>query len=387
MILHRKAAMMLLCLAMLIFLQSCNYSTAATFTVHSQVTSVIASVGEDLVIGCYLTPEINAENMEVRWIRTQDGSVIHLYRNGKDETQNVDKDFKGRTEFIKSGIKRGQVSLRIQNIRPSDGDLYTCYFQNENMFDEATIEILPAALGTSPFLHIEYHSQDLMSVVCSSSGWYPKPEAYWLDEKNEALKDSTSEITNENQTYSITTSILYRKKSNKTSCIIQNSRPRYQRTATIQISVDVTLDPETAHKDLEVSEDLKCLSRASHTKDVQMNDRRFDTRLYVLGKEPLSNDKNYWLLNVNNAKHWTVGIARRNIVREGKLNLSPKNGFWVIERHEEILLFSAGSSTRQPRQMLGALWVSRGPPVTLSDLAPRQLTKRTKKGHQIYYLA
>ncbi|XP_075049373.1 butyrophilin subfamily 1 member A1-like [Mixophyes fleayi] len=328
---------------------------------------------------------MSAKSMEIKWLRNIDLSVIHLYRNGKDEIQPVDPAFHGRTYFIKDEIEKGNVSLRIQNIQPADEGLYTCYFQSEFIFDESTIEILPAAIGTSPLFVIE-HLSGHMQVSCSSSGWYPKPEAQWFSDNRESLKETSKSITqNEDKLYSINIAINFEKESNKKSCVVQNSRPGHQREAVISLSdsiffdysgyhasiffnvlfailifgiciwykvikkrktsednfkefkealqnkVDVKLDPETAHPDLEVSEDLKRLSRRDEKENIPDNDKRFDTRLYVLGKEYLSANQNYWQVNVEDAKHWTIGVAYENVNRKGKVDLSPKGGFWILE--------------------------------------------------------
>ncbi|XP_077319618.1 butyrophilin subfamily 1 member A1-like [Lithobates pipiens] len=392
--------MMLLWSVILIFHP--NLSFGAKFNVYSQKKSVRVSVGEDALFNCYLKPEINAENMEIKWLRSQDSSLVHHYRNGRDETVNT--DFYGRIQLIKDEIKRGNISLRIQNIKVSDEGSYICYFQNEYMFDEDTTEILPVAIGTGPEFQIQYYSKDKMHVSCFSSHWYPKPEAYWIDNNSKRLQAHSISVTpNEANMYSVKTSIYFNKTAKKISCLIQNAQPGGLRVASIHIAdsvfpetsgliasiiigvlvaiilvvswyvrrvlhkkkkekefnkalqntVEVNLDPDTAHPDLEVSEDLKRLSRTSIRKDVQMNDRRFDTRLYVVGTEPLRKGKCSWQVNVQNAAHWTIGVARVDVTRVGKIELLPKEGFWTIERkHDE---YKAVVNINAPIQISGTL--------------------------------
>ncbi|XP_072283717.1 butyrophilin subfamily 2 member A1-like [Pyxicephalus adspersus] len=434
--------MMLLCFIILIFNLNFNLLVGVTFTVYSAATQVSVSVGEDVLISCYLKPEMNAENMEIKWLRSQDASVVYHYRNGKDEA--VGTDYYGRTKLIKNEINRGNISLRIQNISVSDEGSYTCYFENQYMFDEATTEILPVAIGTGPDFIIEYNSGNQMNVCCFSSHWYPKPEVYWIDNNRQKLNGHLILVTpNEANTYNVTTSIIFYKNTKKISCLIRNAIPENLRVASIQIAdsvfpendlkisitmnvlltiilagaafalylrrikklllkkevelvkvigmfillftsstnsqgvgeqtsgdplkvkgcfqisikpphpdphytnqvlhprefmeaskntVDVHLDPETAHPELEVSEDLKYLFRTFRKKEVEMNDRRFDTRLYVLGKESLNKNKCYWRVHVQSANHWTIGVACDNINRKGKINVLPNEGFWTIER-------------------------------------------------------
>lgn len=84
-----------------------------------------------------------------------------------------------------------------------------------------------------------------------------------------------------------------------------------------------------------MSEDLKFLTRAKERQNVPDNEERFDTRLYVLGKKVLSEKHNYWKVNVEGSRYWTIGVASKEINRKGKLNLSPDDGFWLIELVDE----------------------------------------------------
>ncbi|XP_040266958.1 butyrophilin subfamily 2 member A2-like, partial [Bufo bufo] len=323
------------------------------FNVHSSSTSTMVDVGEDAIMNCYLNPEISAEDMEIRWIKDNDGSTIYKYRKGVEELEGVNSAFHGRTELIRDGIKKGNISLKILNIQPSDNGLYTCYFQSTFMFDKARIEILPRSIGTNLFFSIEPQELNL-KVTCSSSGWYPQPDGQWFSDDKKNMTEYSKFIDKaDDGLYSINISTIFTKEYKNKYCIIKNSYLEHQRGAAIYLAelkreivkkgfeqakqhvVDVSLDPETAHPELKVSDDLKCLSRGTERQNVSDHEKRFDTRLYVLGNEGLSKEHNYWMVNVQGLKHWTIGVASENIPRKGKLNLSPEEGFWVIELNKE----------------------------------------------------
>ncbi|XP_075700772.1 butyrophilin subfamily 1 member A1-like [Rhinoderma darwinii] len=377
-------------LVILIILINVHRSSTAPFTVYSSSASMMVTVGEDAIINCYLKPEISAVNMEIRWVKANDGSNVYKYRKGVKETQGINSAFLGRTELIKDGIEKGNVSLRIHSIQPSDKDFYTCYFQSDFMFHDAIIEILPHAIGTSPFLFIVTQASTL-EALCSSSGWYPKPDGQWLSEDKKKITETYKSIDEtDDGLYSINISIMFTKESKKTYCVIQNVYPDHLREASIHLSdslfpestighiityvifsliicgilfwvlarwykvyhvspnsfvnmfnftVDVQLDPETAHPDLKLSDDFKLLSRSAERQNVPDNDKRFDTRLYVLGREVLSKEQNYWKVNVDGSKHWTIGVASEKINRKGKLTLSPMEGVWAIELDENYKVY------------------------------------------------
>ncbi|XP_064355635.1 myosin-11-like isoform X3 [Dromaius novaehollandiae] len=95
-------------------------------------------------------------------------------------------------------------------------------------------------------------------------------------------------------------------------------------------TVDVTLDADTAHPRLEVSEDGKRVTDTGTIRNVPRTEKRFDSHTFLLAKEGYTSGKRYWEVDVGKRRNWDVGIAREPVARKGTLTLSPKNGFWVI---------------------------------------------------------
>ncbi|NWJ02456.1 TRI39 ligase, partial [Crypturellus undulatus] len=93
---------------------------------------------------------------------------------------------------------------------------------------------------------------------------------------------------------------------------------------------DVTLDADTAHPRLEVSEDGKSVLDTGTIRNVPRTEKRFDSHAFLLAKEGYTSGKYYWEVDVGNRRNWEVGIAREAVTRQGTLTLSPEKGFWVI---------------------------------------------------------
>ncbi|XP_068024292.1 E3 ubiquitin-protein ligase TRIM39-like isoform X4 [Melanerpes formicivorus] len=93
---------------------------------------------------------------------------------------------------------------------------------------------------------------------------------------------------------------------------------------------DVTLDADTAHPRLEISEAGKSVKDTGALRDVPRNDLRFDSHLFVLAKEGYTSGRHCWQVDVGRRKSWTLGVARESVGRKGALTLSPENGFWAI---------------------------------------------------------
>uniref|UniRef100_A0A674J3V7 Ig-like domain-containing protein n=1 Tax=Terrapene triunguis TaxID=2587831 RepID=A0A674J3V7_9SAUR len=111
------------------------------FTVTGPDRPIAASVGGEAVLPCHLFPRMSAENMELRWFRSQFSAVVHLYRGGRDQYGQQMPEYRGRTELLKDDITNGSVSLRIRNIRPSDDGQYKCFFQSSVSYEGAILEV------------------------------------------------------------------------------------------------------------------------------------------------------------------------------------------------------------------------------------------------------
>ncbi|XP_064197540.1 E3 ubiquitin-protein ligase TRIM35-like [Anguilla rostrata] len=92
----------------------------------------------------------------------------------------------------------------------------------------------------------------------------------------------------------------------------------------------VTLDPNTAHPNLSLSEDLTSVRRSDERQQVPDNPERFDGRWCVLGSEGFSSGRHCWDVEVGD-DDWVVGVAKESISRKGPVYLCPAAGVWSIE--------------------------------------------------------
>jgi len=94
--------------------------------------------------------------------------------------------------------------------------------------------------------------------------------------------------------------------------------------------VDVTLDPDTAHKSLILSDDGKQVRRGEKKQNVPDNPARFNKCGNVLGKQGFSSGRFYFDVQVKGKTDWDLGVAKESINRKGKITLSPQNGYWTV---------------------------------------------------------
>uniref|UniRef100_A0A3B4DUP2 B30.2/SPRY domain-containing protein n=1 Tax=Pygocentrus nattereri TaxID=42514 RepID=A0A3B4DUP2_PYGNA len=95
-------------------------------------------------------------------------------------------------------------------------------------------------------------------------------------------------------------------------------------------TVDVTLDPDTAHPELLLTDDGKQVWNGGKPQNVPNSPARFDWCSCVLGKEGFSGGRLYYEVQVSGKTEWDLGMATESINRKGDVELGPENGSWTI---------------------------------------------------------
>ncbi|XP_051729665.1 E3 ubiquitin-protein ligase TRIM21-like isoform X5 [Ctenopharyngodon idella] len=100
-------------------------------------------------------------------------------------------------------------------------------------------------------------------------------------------------------------------------------------------TVDVTLDPDTAHPHLILSDDGKQVRHGDIRQKLPDKPERFDISPCVLGKKGFSSGRFYYEVQVKGKTKWVLGVARESINRKELNILSPSDGFWTVALRNE----------------------------------------------------
>ncbi|GCB65428.1 hypothetical protein scyTo_0014887 [Scyliorhinus torazame] len=92
----------------------------------------------------------------------------------------------------------------------------------------------------------------------------------------------------------------------------------------------LTLDPNTAHCKLILSEDLTSVRCSDTELLLPDNAERFDTTVAVLGSQRFISGKHYWEVEVGDKTKWLVGVAKESVNRKGKIKMNPVHGCWTV---------------------------------------------------------
>nr|XP_038043687.1 butyrophilin subfamily 1 member A1 isoform X6 [Anas platyrhynchos] len=317
---------------------------------------VTATVGQDVVLPCHLSPQRDARSLDVRWIRDDLSETVHHYRNGEDLYREQMGAYAGRTELARDGLSAGSLDLRITGLRPSDDGQYVCTVKNADAYDEATVELVLSATGTDPHLSLGGYEAGGVRALCRSAGWYPLPQLLWRDARGQHLP-SVSQTHSQDQEglFEIKGAIIVTGSvEGPLSCVVRSSRLQQERESSLHIAapffhnaqpwkvalavvlvllavsiglgvylfrkqaaqrrelekqaaelawrrcllphntVKVTLDPDTAHPQLVLLEDNTSMRLELTWQAVPNNPERFDCCCCVLGREEFREGKHCW---------------------------------------------------------------------------------------------
>ncbi|XP_074932564.1 butyrophilin subfamily 1 member A1-like isoform X4 [Phalacrocorax aristotelis] len=367
----------------------------AQFRVLGPDQPVTAVVGEDVVLPCLLSPRLNAKNMDVLWFWSTSSIHVHYHHSGCDDYSFQHPQYRGRTELSKEGLSVGDVSLRILSARLSDEGQYRCLVQDGDSYEEASVELQVAVSGSSPLLSVEDAQDGGVRVRCRATGWYPKPEMVWRDVQGQQLPPVTqSDSQDQNGLFEVEKSIVIQRNAEQNvSCSVRNTRLPQEKEAPIYISdsiflkeftwkvaffvtlaacfaslvvicllipwlraqqatqigkrdaeirwrntifpveeVHVTLDADTAHPQLILSDGGKSVRRGDMRQEVPDNPERYDTDRCVLGQEGFTSGRYFWDVDVGMEEGgiWALGVAKESTERKGEIDRDPRNGIWAI---------------------------------------------------------
>ncbi|XP_069054452.1 butyrophilin subfamily 2 member A2-like isoform X1 [Lepisosteus oculatus] len=417
----------------LLFLHQSCVSGSERFQVLSPAVPVFVFPGEDAVLPCYLSPDISAKDLEIRWFRKDYNEPICLYKLGFYNFNRQNPAYRDRAGLFLEELHRGNVSLTLRDVKRSDHGQYKCFVVSEQMDDEAIIDLAVRALGSQPSVSLLSPGGDQAQLLCRSENWFPQPAVIWTDRDGNEVTSQPHTVDMDSQgLLSVSSYIPVKQESNIFSCLVRSALPmpdwgsqlhiardffpppsafgwmvtffltvavtigasvflliQWRRMNTeetlweseiyyinavngiplLQAEMDavkrapipksqwqwlcsaagegspipdlqwqwlcsaaaaVTLDPDTAHCELILSEDRKRV-RWGERKSLSDNPHRFDARRCVVSKEAFTSGKHYWEVEVND--WWRIGVTRESAERNGEFRLSPQDGYWWLNSY------------------------------------------------------
>ncbi|XP_004452586.2 ret finger protein-like 4A [Dasypus novemcinctus] len=98
----------------------------------------------------------------------------------------------------------------------------------------------------------------------------------------------------------------------------------------LKFQVDMTLDLDTAHNHLIISDDLKQVRCGLNNQQREERAERFTYGICVLGSSRFTSGRQYWEVDVGTSREWSLGVCKESVQREGIVFMSSELGFWTL---------------------------------------------------------
>ncbi|CAO2608996.1 Butyrophilin-like protein 2 [Lemmus lemmus] len=148
---------------------------------------ILVRFGENIEITCHLSPEADAQSMEVRWVRSHYYPAVHVYVGGAHSAGEQMAEYRGRTVVMSDAVHEGKLTLRIHDARTSDDGKYRCLFGKDGVYQEAHVDVQVMAVGSTPRITQEVLKDGGLQLRCTSDGWFPQPHVQWRDRGGRAV--------------------------------------------------------------------------------------------------------------------------------------------------------------------------------------------------------
>ncbi|XP_070404436.1 butyrophilin subfamily 3 member A3 isoform X1 [Nothobranchius furzeri] len=152
--------------------------------------TITAMVGDDVLLPCLLKPPKDASLMTVKWEKLDlRHTFVHVWHEGREHGHRNE-----RASLSASKLKHGDASLKLSEVRFSDGGRYRCYFPKDRK--EYFVELFVGSVS-SPEIRLAGLDEGSSGVMldCSSGTWWPEPELLWLDAEGHVLSAGPTETT------------------------------------------------------------------------------------------------------------------------------------------------------------------------------------------------
>ncbi|XP_069043976.1 butyrophilin subfamily 1 member A1-like isoform X1 [Lepisosteus oculatus] len=210
----------------LLFLHQSCVSGSEWFQVVGPAVPVFVFPGEDTVLPCYLSPGISAEDLQIGWFRNDYTAPVCLYQNHGYIFEDQIPSYRGRAELFPEELFKGNVSLRLRDVRRSDHGLYNCLVRSPQHFEIALIDLSVRALGSQPSVSLHSPGGDQAQLLCRSEGWFPQPAVIWTDrDGNEVTSQPPTVDTDSQGLLSVSSYISVKQESNIFSCLVRSALP------------------------------------------------------------------------------------------------------------------------------------------------------------------
>ncbi|XP_034727088.1 butyrophilin subfamily 3 member A2-like [Etheostoma cragini] len=205
---------------------------------------IVAFIGEDVILPCYLVPAMNAFDVTMEWARPDlDPRFVLVWRDGGELDSFKHLSYRGRTSLFTEELKHGNVSLKLSKVKISDVGTYRCFIPV--LEKSATVQLVVGAVSPP----VIQSSKNLSAGVlqCESEGWYPEPEVLWLDGDGNLLSAGATEtLRGPDGLYTVSSRVAVEKRHGNFTCRVQQQNINQTRETHLYVPDELFMVPSSA---------------------------------------------------------------------------------------------------------------------------------------------
>ncbi|XP_075936238.1 zinc-binding protein A33 [Anarhichas minor] len=251
---------------------------------------------------------------------------------------------------------KDELALSLKNLQDKEDSLKRINMGSADMFEY----IKSQALKTQRLIkgHFEQLHQVLYQEESARTAAVKKEE----EEKIAEMKDKIKELSSEALSLTETISVIQEQLQEDDMILLKNFKATQDRERSIALGSDnmsgllidvtkhlcnleykvwekmldhidytpVTLDPNTAHPCLVLSDDLTSLHHSEQHSCCPDNPERFHMSAEVVGMAALGSGSHHWVVETGSNQDWLLGVASSSVQKNSEISARPENGFWTL---------------------------------------------------------
>uniref|UniRef100_A0A3B4ZIF6 Ig-like domain-containing protein n=1 Tax=Stegastes partitus TaxID=144197 RepID=A0A3B4ZIF6_9TELE len=104
------------------------YSCRGQSQVIGPLHPIVALIGGDVTLPCYLKPVMDAFDMTVEWARPDlNPRFVLVWREGVELESNKHAMYSRRSSLFTDELQHGNISLKLSPVKLSDQGMYRCF--------------------------------------------------------------------------------------------------------------------------------------------------------------------------------------------------------------------------------------------------------------------